>query len=290
MEIIKIPIDLQKETKLRVFFLADVHEGSANFNKPAFDKTVKFILEESKKVKTIVFTVGDMVDLITHSDKKRFNPSEIDGDYKIRDLKNLSNLQIDRVCEKLSPIKHLIKGAVIGNHEESYIKYHSNDVYTRFVENIGCQKIGYVGFTILQLSNTNIGDIVYSIGFNHGYGTCSDTPGSAVKQCMKFFAPWKDLDLGVMAHYHLMGKYTQYFKSFNRFFSAVTKVTRHYITCGSFLDQEKIGSRGYAEHYPRGSTIGVIYTDLTLVRKSTGSQHERKRSTIIETEIKELIF
>jgi len=134
-----------------IFILSDVHEGTASHNEEAFKTAISQIEIISKNRPSCVVLNGDLIDCIEVSDK-RFNPAEISEKYRLKDLKDLPKKQADRVLKNLSPIKHLIKYAIIGNHEESYIREHHFDVYEYYCNALGCQKLGSFGIVRFGIS------------------------------------------------------------------------------------------------------------------------------------------
>ena len=114
---------------ISVFFLTDIHEGNSCSDSSSFLKAVRYINDARKDHdEVIVVGGGDYIDAINPKDK-RFNPSEIESRYGIRDLKDLPRKQMKRFHDNIKPIEDLFKFALVGNHEETYIRDGHFDVY-----------------------------------------------------------------------------------------------------------------------------------------------------------------
>ena len=151
--------------RVEIFPLWDIHMGKHNCNETALKKEVA---DRQKRDEMLgrhirVLLGGDAANAIKPNDLKRFDFSDI-ADWllegKVADVKDkLSNMtaqEVKRVCKILDPIKHLIVGALEGNHEKCIRKRSNQDVQTEL-----CDKLG-----IPDLSD----EAVLSFKFASGHG------------------------------------------------------------------------------------------------------------------------
>lgn len=263
MEIVTFRKQLKRGQSLNIYSLGDIHEGNCNHNKEALKKAVKIIQSDPDGY---WIGMGDYIDAITHDDKKRFNPVTISDRYKLSDLKDLPFKQMEYVFEVINPIQSKCIALLIGNHEESYTKNNSNDVYKAFTNMFASSawgavppaKIGYVGFVVYLIEGCN--SVVH--GLNHGTGVGGTTDGYAITKAWQMASPF-DCDLFWTAHIHklveddkkIMSVSTRGKLQKNRKYVAVT---------GSFLDTYQEGNANYFEHKGRSEgDIGMIKASIT---------------------------
>lgn len=237
---------------ISIFFIGDVHVGNACFDEEAFKRDIKMIAETAKSRTVIVIGMGDYVDAITVDDKKRFSPSEIDSNYTLHDLKDLPRRQMKYFFKLIEPIKEYFKFAFIGNHEESYIKYNSFDLYDYLCNDLigGCVKLGYSGFLGLTLLPYNSDEKPYSsfvtINGTHGNGGGGFLAGYTRSNMMEIFR-YSRANVYVMGHVHHMDVYSPSLRSMSKNTKTINTNIEHYITNGCYLRDMKEGVRNYFE-------------------------------------------
>jgi hypothetical protein len=233
-----------KGNKLSVFFVSDNHEGNANHNGKAFRKAVQYIKNQSEDRPVSVILGGDMADCINVGDP-RFSPAEVSEKYSLRDLKDLPRKQFQKVYEDLKPIKDLIDCALIGNHEESFIKHNGFDVYDYLCSDlIGCYKLG---FSALVRYKVNAGGSVKSFtgAVSHGTGGGGFREGYPVNHVLDISKKY-NVDFNLIGHLHKMTTQSFKYMSMNQVDDIIYE-TKHYGTSGCFLDTYREGTRGYFE-------------------------------------------
>lgn len=125
MELVERTIEYTHTDEVfNLYAIGDIHEGNRGCN---LEKLKKDVTEVEKDDKGLWVNLGDNIDAIVPSDRKRFDPSTIDPKY-LNDLDNLPTKQMDTVLEVLEPIKDKCLGFLRGNHEEAVRKYHHFDV------------------------------------------------------------------------------------------------------------------------------------------------------------------
>jgi len=250
-----------KYGRMTLYFLGDIHEGHCNHDEEAFRKAVDII---DKDENGYWFGMGDMVDCITISDSKRFNPIEVSTKYSLKDLKDLPYRQIEYVYDKLSLIDHKCIALLIGNHEESYVKYNHSDVYARFHEMFGSnpKKLGYVGYVRLTIGSETGSKHNIDIALNHGVGGGGRLRGFPLNKVHEVFR-WTDCDINVMGHIHqLMGDDIDIVRMNQR--GNMTIKNRIWGVSGCFLRTYKESNVNYFEARAGGAQtkVGMFVVDI----------------------------
>lgn len=260
MEIFKRKIETNAYS---AFFLGDIHEGSKLQDEKSLKKSVQYILSVSKERSVDVFLMGDLIECITPDDK-RFSPSEISSNYKIEDLKDLPNKQADRIIKVLSPIKHLIKVALIGNHCEKYVSKKYNNVYNYYCNKLECKKLGFLAVGRITVSYKKKS---HSIDICLTHGTiASQNDSSAISGLVNSLSKY-DCDVYLAGHGHKLFVYVQEKMKLNRVFKKSSKI-RFYGMTGCFLETVKVGCKGYWEGKKGDfSAIGFIELKADLTDK-----------------------
>ncbi len=246
----KIPGD-----KFNLFWVGDVHVGNANFAEKPLRATVEHILSKNKTCPSVVLLGGDLIDCINFSDP-RFSPAEIDPEYSIRDLKDLPRKQADYVYSILQPMEHLIRGYIIGNHEEKYIKHNHFDVYDYLSLKLNrCEKLGFSA--MIDINGVKL-------AVTHGASGATTTEG-AITQCKKIFQDFR-ADINIMGHVH---KLATSFKTHLEYDGKrMYPVDSWYCLGGSYLYTYRRGYRNYFEGKPASlSDIGFIECRIDLEKE-----------------------
>ena len=131
MEVITREFSVDIGDEINIYFIGDIHEGNVNHAESEFKRAIQIIKDDPNGY---WIGMGDYVEAITTDDKKRFNPITIAKKYGIRDLKDLPFRQMEVVYSRFQPIEDRCLCLLLGNHEESYIKHNSSDIYDRFVK------------------------------------------------------------------------------------------------------------------------------------------------------------
>jgi len=260
---------LKEKEPIHLFWLGDIHEGHCNVNYSALKKAVDLIVNYKKKFSHVnVFLMGDLIEAITHRDKKRFDPISIHEKYKLRDLKDLPKIQANNIIEILKPIKKEVRGIIVGNHEEKYIKFNSFDIYDYIASAFPhSQKLGYVGFYNYIFSIENFGgSYTVSILMNHGRGGSGSTRGYSKNILYQLFK-WCHADISIAAHLHQL--------EVDRIIKRVPNIPQgridgkefYYGVSGSFLSTYEIGNRHYFEHVGAfESPMGMLHGEIKYYR------------------------
>lgn len=271
MEIGKKTIEVKNKQPISFYAIGDIHEGNCNCNHKALKRAVDIVKNDPFGY---WFGMGDYIEAITHFGDPRFDPKSISQEYAIKDLKDLPFKQAERVFNYLRPIQDKCLALVVGNHEESYIKRHSANVYDRFVEMFETsahdpgkppKKLGYVGFYEVYLKYGTQG-VVVGFALNHGVGGggyLEGYPTSKVHQVFK----WMHSDVNIMGHIHKLKENRMIVTTCDR--GAVKRIPRLFGVSGCFLDTYVEGNPNYYEEKAGAggeSDVGMLKCSIMLVR------------------------
>lgn len=249
MENFNITIESRKRN-FSVFIISDVHEGNICFHERAFKKAISMIEKSKQTRESKVILMGDLVDCITHNDVKRFSPVEISKKYKLKDLKDLPRKQMQYFAEMIKPLKENILFCMVGNHEESYVKYNGFDIYDYFctdlmkVEKMGFEAIGNLTFKTISGENNHTSKML-RLALTHGTGGGGFREGYAINHCTDIFKKYR-CNIHIMAHLHKLESKTYQ----SLITSQAGKMIKEYIwycVNGCFLDSHVPGKKNYFE-------------------------------------------
>jgi len=275
MELLSKDIHVQDGSEINIFFLGDIHEGSANHAEKEFAQAIRIIKDTEN---SYVFGMGDYIDAINHHDK-RFNPSEIDPEYLVKDLKDLPVKQMNKLYTKIKPIQDKFLGLLYGNHEESYVKYNSFDPVHYLSNMMDVPKLGYTAIFrlgIIREKGRTRPNYNFIFDLNHGpHGGGGMREGSPVNKVHDVFR-WTSGDVRVMGHIHSLAedakKFIEYRQGDN-----ISYKTVWYGVSGCFMYKTREGTRGYFEASPSPHAgIGMLKCNIKI--------HHQKNACLVKLE------
>jgi len=195
-------IELPQQKEYHFYKIGDIHVGAAATRLDYFKRLVDTIASDEY---AFVNGIGDWVDAVTHNDKKRFNPAEVDSEnFSIKDLADLPRKQADLLLKILEPIKDKMLYLVAGNHETSVAKYNTFDVYNYYAEVLGVPKerrLGTNGIVRVVLPVTKTTRVSRSMCLLHGIGGGGFREGYAKNHITDIFRKY-NTDVNIMGHIH----------------------------------------------------------------------------------------
>lgn len=252
---------------LNIYFLGDIHEGNVNHAEDELKEAVKIIKNDPNGY---WIGMGDYIEAITLDDKKRFNPVTIAKKYGIEDLKDLPFKQCKAVFDKIRPIEDKCLALLIGNHEESYVKYNHSNVYDRFGEMFTTMPamLGYVGFFrvgLIRQKNKDTANHVIVFALNHGIGGGGFREGYPINKIHDVFR-WTDADINIMGHIHQLVIDDKKITGVT-YYGNLNKRRRYFGSSGCFLWTYKEGNANYYEHKGKHEgDIGFLKVSIKLLR------------------------
>jgi hypothetical protein len=261
--------EFNKTQKAKIFLFGDVHEGNINHDSISFNKAVNYI--KNQEVPVISILMGDMSDCINVKDP-RFSASEIERKYKIRDLKDLPRKQMKYFYEKIKPIEDTIKFALIGNHEEAYIKHNGFDVYDYLCKDLlpDCEKLGYQALGNIRI-NDGTSKKILKVALTHGSGGGGYREGYPLNNCIDIFQKF-DCDINVMAHVHKLLSKCYSYVTISRT-NKMVETKKFYGISGCFLKTFVVGNRNYFEG-KKGTLSEIGILEITIKKTSKGWEYD----------------
>ncbi len=273
MEILKNVINLKEcEKKIKIAFIGDLHIGHALFDENAWNKAVKYLEKEIEKNKHyyIVF-MGDIIDAITIYDK-RFDPLEVSEKFAIRDLKDLPRKQANYFLNTIKNIPHeRILCALIGNHEEVYVKKNQFDVYDYYCAKKNIKKMGYLGYLCLSIISRENEDRWkttnrLSLFLSHGTGKGGINETYSLLKVIQT-GRWIDADIILQGHLHNLDSKVIEREYVTRAGYKLAYKPMLFGNTGTFLQKRSIGKKGYFEANASSRTpIGFLEIDFKIVK------------------------
>ena len=194
---------------MEIFPLWDIHIGKHNCNELALKKEVAEIVKRDAMPERHVRVLlgGDVLNAVSPSDIKRFDFSDVAEwllSGKVADIKdNLSNMatqEIKRVVEILKPIKHLIVGALEGNHEKALRKRVNQDVQTALCKKLQISDLSDEALLRFRF-NRRVGTSSIIIVARHGYGG-GRSAGAEPMKLKAMLDEWGCADVCLSGHTH----------------------------------------------------------------------------------------
>lgn len=211
-----------RSDRIEVFPLYDMHVGKRNFAEVPFIKQRNEILRRSKMSGRYVFVLvgGDAVNAINTADIRRFDFDEL-ADWFIvpsaaemakattsrevasiirAKLNNICQQEVDKVVSILEPIKHLIIGAICGNHEKMMRTKQNVDVHSAYCERLGILNMTDEALIRLRFKR-GIATTTAIIYMRHGYGG-GRTAGAEPNKLQRLIDEWECADVCLTGHTH----------------------------------------------------------------------------------------
>jgi hypothetical protein len=265
MEIGNRKIELSEGEPLVIYFIGDIHEGEINCQHDQLSGAVKMVVENKKRIRqTKTILMGDLVNCIVTSDKKRFNPEEFDPFYKVHDLNDMPRKQANRVNGFLAPLKNTVDAILIGNHEEEYIKRHNFNIYRDIYEKYpAATPMGYVGLFRYNIKiKGDSTSAILDLALNHG----------KIKSVEKTFT-YFSADINVEGHGHRLLSEPVEIVALNAAGTGLKKQFKWWGMSGGFLKTYVVGNRNYFEaNGAKPSDIGMLRAEITFRRKLSGGK------------------
>ena len=195
--------------RVEIFPLWDIHMGKHNCNESALKKEVSEIKKrdamDGRHVRVLLG--GDALNAVSPGDIKRFDFSDV-ADWllagKVADIKdNLSNMatqEIKRVVEIFNPIKHLLIGALEGNHEKALRKRVNQDVQTALCKELDIPDLSDEALLRFRFYR-KAGSSSIIIVARHGYGG-GRSAGAEPMKLKAMLDEWISADVCISGHTH----------------------------------------------------------------------------------------
>lgn len=199
-----------RSDRIEIFPFYDMHVGKRNCAETAIKKQVIEILRRSSLPNRHVRVVlgGDVVNAINTADIRRFDFAEL-ADWFVqgkaedvrKKLGNLVNQEVYHAVSLLEPIKHLILGAITGNHEKAMRTRQNVDVHSALCERLNIVNLTDEAIIRFQMKRKIGATRSFVLYFRHGYGG-GRTAGAEPNKLARMLAEWEDADVCLSGHSH----------------------------------------------------------------------------------------
>lgn len=200
MEVIEVDIRRRRSQKFRLYPLGDIHTGSVQCSEEMIQQEVQ---EIAKDKDAFWLGMGDYADCITKDDK-RF---DICGLAPWVERSNIVESQRKWLKNLFEPIKGQCIGLLAGNHEQTILDKHQNDLVRNLCSDLGVRYGGYQCFVVLKFHRSTKGSRnFYTIHAWHGAGA-AQTEGARLMRLMRLVNEFQ-ADIYLMGHLHTIAQYT----------------------------------------------------------------------------------
>ncbi len=196
--------------RVEVFPLWDIHIGKHNCNEGALRKEVAEILKRDnmKNRHVRVLLGGDTLNAVNPKDVKRFDFSDV-ADWllsgkaeEVKDkLSNMTNQEVKRAVKILEPVKHLIIGALEGNHEKVIRKRVNQDIQLALCEKLGIPNLSDETLIRMRFRRKTGASTTIIIVARHGYGG-GRSAGAEPMKLKAMLDEWVCADVCLSGHSH----------------------------------------------------------------------------------------
>lgn len=202
----------KRENYIHIYAFSDVHCGSSSFNEELFREYVNMI---KKDPDALVIGAGDMIDVVSPHDSKRFSYAALPDDIlkgtpkEIKTkLQDVAKYQADRFLKIVKPIAHKIIGFTIGNHEDEFQKHYNYAIHQYICEQLDIANLGNSCIINIHCGLVDCDSVsrIYRIFVTHGCnsGRTAGAKNNSLARLMNIF----DVDLVLQGHSHTPGHET----------------------------------------------------------------------------------
>lgn len=213
---VRLNLRNEKEDKIMLYGLGDVHIGSNESNHKRFLEDIEMI-KKDKYARVIL--MGDLLDCATKKSvgagtfQNNMNPHE----------------QYEYMLKTLEPIKDKIYGVHQGNHEERIFNETGINLSKIMANQLGTRYLGYGAFHKIKVRDNN-----YTIYSTHG-SSCATLPHTKIKRCLDL-ATFIDVDIYMMGHVHQLQCQPQEYRKIDLKNKQVIKDKKFFILTGHYLN------------------------------------------------------
>ena len=211
-----------RKDRIEIFPFYDCHTGKRNCAEDAIKKQIKEILRRDALANRHVRVIlgGDQLNAINAADIRRFDFDELadwlvaPSDEELKEgmtsgevanlvrqrLSNMVGQEVTHTAKLFAPVRHLIIGALMGNHEKSMKTKQSLNVHSAL-----CDQLNIIDLTdeaIIRVrakwDKTTSTTVIY---LRHGYGA-GRTPGAEPNKLARMLNEWEGADVCLSGHSH----------------------------------------------------------------------------------------
>lgn len=177
--------------------LGDVHAGAREVDYEKFEGYINW----AKREKALIFLMGDMFDTVVMGGVS----SPWDACMNLREAKKY-------LRDRLSPVKHLILGGIIGNHEMRLVRYANADLMEDLCDDLGVPYAKFSAVLRLNIGHSLVNHVdggktessrIHYVVYAHHTTGGGGTPGGKLNRVYKLSDIFEGADLLLGAHSHM---------------------------------------------------------------------------------------
>lgn len=199
-----------RSDRIEIFPFFDLHIGKRNCAEHAIRRQVDEILRREKMEHRYVRVIfgGDQLNSINPADLRRFDFDEL-ADWFVEDnamntrerLNDICTQEVKRFCEIFEPVKHLIIGAIYGNHEKSMRTRQNVNVHAALCTRMEMADLTDEAFIRIRMKRGKSAVRTMNLYLRHGYGG-GRTAGAEPNKLYRMLSEWEDADVCLSGHSH----------------------------------------------------------------------------------------
>jgi hypothetical protein len=243
-----------------LYFLGDLHVGSASCDEAAIATTVKEI-----KADPLAYWIGlgDLCEFISRHDF-RFRQSQLATWLRGDELEYSDDLvakEIEITTAKLKPIADKCLGLLYGNHEDKQLTAFDRDVHRELVKGIGVNSLSdeaWIRMVFRRGGKLGNAGTVLDIYCHHGW-FAGRKAGAKVNNLHDLFGSW-DADIIAVGHGHERLIAPPFITMRMNQTGQIEERRRYALMTGSYMRSHVVGNTSYA------SAKGFRPTDIGAVK------------------------
>lgn len=238
--------------ELTIHPIGDTHIGHVSLDKEMLKEKI-YEIKHTKDTSRVLL-MGDLFECAT---KTSIGAGVFETNMNV-------DKQIEYAEEIFAPIKDVIDGAVLGNHEERIYSSTSIDVMKQFCRNLEIPYLRYSGVVTYAWNKR-----AYNINLWHGSGGGSST-ASALNKCIgmsnKIHA-----DVYLMGHCHKLANTSRQYRYIDTRNSKIVTTKQYFVLTGSALN--------YDDNYPDMQNLEIA--DLGFKKILLGGEVKKKEIKVL---------
>uniref|UniRef100_A0A6M3J8S4 Putative DNA repair exonuclease n=1 Tax=viral metagenome TaxID=1070528 RepID=A0A6M3J8S4_9ZZZZ len=212
MKLLNVEIECQgRGDRVEIFPLYDMHIGKSNCNELAIRKWIGEVVKRDRMPNRHIRVLlgGDAANAVKPKDTKRFDFTDVadwllEGDKEeVRDkLSDVASHEVKRITKILDPVKHILLGAIEGNHEKAIRKWYNQDIQKMLCDNLGVPNLSdevLIRFRFIRNSGKSSSSVI--VVARHGYGAGRSVSAEHLK-LYAMQAEWEIADICISGHTH----------------------------------------------------------------------------------------
>jgi len=212
VKLLNVEIECQgRGDRVEIFPLYDMHIGKSNCNELAIRKWIGEVVKRDRMPNRHIRVLlgGDAANAVKPKDTKRFDFTDVadwllEGDKEeVRDkLSDVASHEVKRITKILDPVKHILLGAIEGNHEKAIRKWYNQDIQKMLCDNLGVPNLSdevLIRFRFIRNSGKSSSSVI--VVARHGYGAGRSVSAEHLK-LYAMQAEWEIADICISGHTH----------------------------------------------------------------------------------------